>query len=74
MRKFHSTTDRPTIKETQHGEWYIVFELNEGVGIREVDKGEREAAIMFPKGTHESEVKRVRDLLYREGMKIVYTE
>ena len=73
-RKFHRSEFHPTIKETENGEWYIIFELREGVGIHDADCGNREAAILFPKGTAEGGVKKVRDLLNNKGMEIVYIE
>ncbi|TRC87673.1 hypothetical protein FJV80_13150 [Mesorhizobium sp. WSM4310] len=74
MAKFHESTYRPTIKETQDGSWYLLLELYEATGISAVDKGDRQVAIVFPKGTDEKQVQAVRDALHFKDAKVAFIE
>ena len=74
MGKFHESTYRPSIKETQDGSWYLLLELYDKTGIAAVDSGARQVAIVFPKGTHERHVRAVQDTIHFKGAKLAFIE
>ncbi|MBT9383762.1 hypothetical protein KM176_07835 [Pseudooceanicola sp. CBS1P-1] len=74
MGTIRTSTYRPTLKETQQGRWYILFELYDDTGIPAVDRGDRQAAIMLPEGATEEQARALQSALHMKGAEFAFIE